>query len=818
MIHDLRSALRALRRAPGFVLAAVLTLGLAIGAITAIFSVVNGVLLTPLPYQDPDRLQAFFEQSPASVRLPAYLTFLDYQAQARSFSGMGYIIGQSDVLRTEQGTVSLGQARVSDGFLKVMGAVPFMGRLIGPEDERPGASPVAVITYDFWRRQFASDPGILGRVLKTGNGALTVVGVLPPGAGYPNWVKVYAPLSAGTLPVAAARRDVHVDGAMIARLKPGVSLDRANEELALLGRRFAEAYPAENAGFRGVIIPIENVIVDGSARQPLLILLAAAFLLLVIACVNVTNLTLARITERTREMALRTALGAGRGRLLGQLLMETVLLAVLGAGLGLLIASWLVHLITASGGGNLLASGLGGVRPRLEEIRLDGRVFGVALGVTLLSGLAAGLAPALAGSRPDLAGMLKQAGPRGGRGRGSATGRRSLIALQAGLALALMVVSALLINSLWRLSRVDRGFHSEGLLTVHVKPSPRYSAPDSDIATLYQRLAGRVRGIPGVTSVGVINHLPMAGPWTGTRVGIDGGVSGEGQELTVGLRAADEAYLATMGIPLIRGRWFGANEMTRTLSGGIVINQAMAERYWPNQDALGHRVSFFKAASGRADFGQPLEGTVVGVVGNVRQFGLDRPSDAAIYIPYTVDPWGHSYLVIRTGIAAASLLEPVRRALIAEEPEVVLDQINPMDDVVAGSLVGREFLAVLVAVFAVSALGLAMIGLYGVLSRLVQAREREIGIRRAVGADERAIVGLVMREGALAVGSGIVLGVGMALALSRVIGSQLYGVSSIDPVTYVVTLLLLVSVALVACYLPARRAARIDPTVALQGD
>jgi putative ABC transport system permease protein len=435
-----------------------------------------------------------------------------------------------------------------------------------------------------------------------------------------------------------------------------------------------------------------------------------------------------------------------------------------------------------------------------------------------LSGLAAGLLPALAGSRPNLAGMLKQAGPRGGRGRAAGAGRRGLIALQAGLAFSLMVVSALLINSLWHLSRVDRGFRSDGLLTVHIQPSPRYAAPDSDIATLYDRLANRVRGIPGVTSVGVINHLPMGGAWTGTRVGIDGGPPNAGQEQTVGLRAADEKYLATMGVPLIRGRWFGSDDMTRTGNGGIVINQAMAQRYWPNQDPLGHRVSFFKAAAGRADFGQPLDGTIIGVVGDVRQFGLDQPSDAAIYIPYTVDPWGHSTLVIRTAVPPAGLEETVRRALIAEEPDVVIDQLSTMDQVVAGSLVGREFLAVLVGVFAATALALAMIGLYGVLSRLVRAREREIGIRRAVGADERAIVNLVLREGARSVGSGIALGLLLALGLGRAIGSQLFGISSVDPVAYAGTLGLLLLVALLACYLPARRAARIEPTVALQGE
>jgi putative ABC transport system permease protein len=387
-----------------------------------------------------------------------------------------------------------------------------------------------------------------------------------------------------------------------------------------------------------------------------------------------------------------------------------------------------------------------------------------------------------------------------------------------GLAFALLTVSALLGNSFLRLLKIDRGFRSEGLLTVHVQPSPRYDTPASDIAGLYARLAVRVRGLPGVSSVGVVNHLPMAGAWTGTRVTVDGAAPVEGQELSVGLRASDEAYLGTMGIPLVKGRWFASSDMTPSGTGSVVVNRTMAEQYWPNQDPLGHRVSFFKAAAGRADFGQPLDGTVVGVVGDVKQFGLDQPSDAAMYIPYTVDPWGHSYLVIRTEVPPASLTEPVRQALLAEEPDVVLDQLSPMEDVVAASLVSREFLLLLVGVFACAALLLALIGLYGVLSRLVRARERELGIRRAIGAGEGAIIGLVLREGLLAVATGMGFGLLLSLAAGRLLQSQLFGVSALDVPTYLATLALLTIVAMVACYLPARRAAAIEPTVALQGE
>ncbi len=818
-MNDLLSAVRGLRRAPGHAIACLLTLGLGIGAVTAIFSVVNGVLLKPLPYRMPDRLFVMFEQSAAvPARLPAYLTFLDYRAGAKSFEGMGYVMGRSAGLRTPQGIVQFANAAVSDGFFQVLGATPVLGRVLGPEDERAGATPAAVLTYGFWRRRFAGDPAVLGRTLDSGEGGYTIVGVLPPGAGYPSWADVYTSLAAGPPLPAMARRDVHVDGGMLARLRPGVDSATASRELARLGRRFAESYPAENAGFAGAITPMLAAVAGGGTGTPLLLLLAATGLLLVLACVNVTSLALARVTERTREMALRTALGAGRGRLARQLLVESLLLSALGAGLGLMLAAWLVGLLAASGGGNLVAAGVANVLPRMEEIRLDARVFAMALGITLLAGLGAGLIPAITGSRPDLAGVLKQAGARGGPGRSGGRLRRTLIGLQAGLALALLVSAALLGNSFWRVTQVDRGFESAGLVTIHVYPGSRYQAPDSDVASLYRRLAERVGALPGVRSVGLINHLPMAGSWNGTRVGIDGAPPAEGEELTVGLRVANQPYLETMRIPLLKGRWFTVSEMTGTGAGSVVINRALAERYWPGKDPLGHRVSFFKSAAGRADFGQPLSGTVVGVVGDVRQFGLEQPSDAAIYLPYTVNPWGHIFLTVRTAVDPGSMLEPVRRELLAEEPGLVLTELATMDRVVSGSLAPREFLTLLVGVFAGAALLLATIGLYGVLTRLVRTRQREIGIRRAIGADRPAILRLVLQEGMAAVLAGSAGGVVAALLLGRVLASQLFGVTAADLPTYLVAFGLLHAVAFMACYLPARRAAGIDPTVALSND
>jgi putative ABC transport system permease protein len=813
----LLTTLRSLRRAPGYAVASLLTLGLSLGAVTAIFSVVHSVLLAPLPYRAPERLFVFQEQSASvSGRLPSYPTFLDYRANARSFEGMGYILGTAEGLRTSAGIVQLVNARVSDGFFGVLGARPRLGRVFAPEDEKAGAAPVAVLSHAFWRSQFAGDPGVIGRTLDTGEASYTIIGVLPAGASYPSWAQVYTPLAAGPQLPAMSRRDVHVDGGMLARLRPEVDSAAAARELEQLGQRFAESYPAENAGFRGTITSMQTVITGGGTGTPLLLLLAATALLLVMACVNVASLGLARVAERTREMALRTALGAARGRLVGQLLTESVLLAVGGAALGLVLASWLIHLLTAANADNLLAAGLAGSVPRLEEIRLDTPVFVVALLLTLVAGVAAGLLPALAGSRPDLAGMLRQAGGRGVSGGGGRI-RRVLIAAQTGLALALLVSAALLVNSFWRVMRADRGFQSEGVLTVHVFPGPRYARPDSDVGSLYTRLAERVGALPGVKAVGLINHLPLGGSWNGTRLAVDGAKPEAGQDLTVGLRVANPAYLDAMRIPLIRGRWFTQDDMS-PVAGPIVINRTLAERYWPGKDPLGHRISFFKSAAGRSDFGTPVEGTIVGVVADVRQFGLGQPSDAAIYLPYTVNPWGHISLAVRSGVPPASLVEPVRRALLAEDPDLVLTSLLTMDDLVSGSVAPREFLTVLVGVFAAAALGLATIGLYGVLSRLVRSRQREIGIRRAVGADQRSIMGLVLREGMIAVVIGAGGGLLLSLALTRALSSVLFGVTAGDVLTYLAALGVLGVVALIACLIPARRAARIDPTVALSSE
>lgn len=815
LLADLRSAFRTLKRAPGFAIACILTLAIGIGANTALFSVIDGVLLQPLPYDRADDLYFVTESGKdGAQRLPSYPNFVDYQGERGAFAGFGYVLGAAEPWRTANGVQNVVLARVSDGFFQLLGAHPLLGRTLLAEDERTGTARTGVLTYAFWRSQFAGDPAVVGRTIDLGDGGMTVVGVLPPGVGFPSWAQIYTPIAAGTPPAALQQRNLHMDGGMFARVAPGTDQARANAQLEGLSQRLAESYPADNAGFTGSIVPLRSQVVPGSVQGPLLMLLVATAMVLLIACVNVANLFLARLARRTHELSLRSALGADRQRLLTQLLAEALLLAIGGALVGLGCATILVQLLVSGAPG--LSDSVGAFVPRLDELHIDARVFGLAALLTLISALAAGLVPAWRGSRTDLAGMLKQGGAKGAMGTGR-VGRRILIAVQSGLALALLIGAGLLLNSLWHVTRVQPGFASEGLLSVHLFPSPQYRAPDSNLPELYQRLTGAVGAVPGVQGVGLVNHLPMGGAWTGTRVSVDGAPFEDGRELTVGVRSVNEAYLSVMQIPLQKGRWFTSGDMRESVTG-IVINRSMADKYWPNADPIGHRVNFFRGAAGRADFGQPLSGEVIGVVGDVRQFGLEQNSDAAIYVPFTAVPWGHTSITVRTAGNPAALLEPVRRALVAADPDLVIDASATMDSIVSGTLAGRGFVLALLGTFAATALLLAGIGLYGVLSHLVGERTREIGIRRAIGADESRIVRQVVTDGMAAVGWGAAGGLVLAWVLGQLMSSQLFGVTATDPLTWIATTMVLLLTGLAACYGPARRAARVDPMTALRSE
>ncbi|MEP6574745.1 MAG: ABC transporter permease [Gemmatimonadota bacterium] len=818
--HDLRYAARQLLRSPGFTAVAVLTLALGIGANTAIFSVVNAVLFRPLPYAEPDRLFVLFEQSrQIPFRTPSYLTFRDYREQGSDIGQMGYVLGESGSLPRDRGAARFTLARVSEGFFGALGATPYAGRLFLPEEEQADGTPPAVLSYAFWRQEFGGDPAVLGRTVRTANLSYTIVGVLPPGAAFPSWAELYTPLASGPRAVALTHRDVHVDAATIVRLRTGLTVEAARARLGAIGSRLAAAYPADNAGFVGNISSLRDSVLSGGISTPLLLLLSATVLVLLIACVNVANLFLARLDSRSRELALRTALGAGRGRLVRQLLTESLVLASLGGMLGLLMAQWTLGLLTDAAGANLLASGASGLLPRLEEIRVDVGLFVITAVVSLLAGLATGLLPAWRGSGRDIALLIKSGGQRGSSPRRARLRRGGLIAGQVALTVVLLIGTALLIRSLTRLLQVDPGFRPDGVLTVHVFPSsPRYSNPASDVSSLYTRLVDATSLVPGVLSVGLVNHLPMAGAWSGSRVEIDGKPAEPGHEETVGVRVANVEYLRSMEIPLSRGRWFSLDDMTPTGRGGIVINHAMAEQFWPGQNPIGHRVQVFKSAAGRAEFGEPVSAEVVGVVGDVRQFGLDQQSDAAVYLPYTVNPWGHMFLTIQTTGDPARLTEPVRRALLGVDPDLMITSVAPMSVVLSDSLVLRRITLSLLGAFAGCALLLAAIGLYGVLSHAVGQRAREIGIRRAVGAGTGNILRMVIGEGMSGVASGAVIGIAGGWLFTRMLTGLLYQTSSTDPMAYLSAVGMLLPVALFAAGIPARRATRVDPMVALRSE
>ncbi|MFN2432591.1 MAG: ABC transporter permease [Gemmatimonadota bacterium] len=815
LLQDARYAIRSLARSPAFTLTAALTLALGIGANTAVFSLVDAVVLRPLPYAHPERLFLLAEQrAQGERRLASYPTFEDYRAQSSAWR-LGFALGQPTRLRAEAGTERRLVARVSRGYLDVLGVRPLLGRGFLPEEEQPGGARVVVLTHRLWRERFGGDPGVLGRTLRFGEGPATVVGVLPHGIGYPTWAELYAPLASAPLTPALERRDVHVDSRVVARLQAGTSLDRARAELQRIGGALAAEHPRENAGWAPVTIPLSDD-VTGAARPQLLVLLGAVGLVLLIACVNVANLCLARATSRRRELAVRVALGAGRLRLARQLAAEAGAVALLGGILGLAAAAWGVDLLVRLGRGAELSAAAADLLPRLDEVAVNGRVLSFTAAVSLLTGLLAGVAPGLHAAAGAPAAALQE-GARGGEGRRAGRVRATLVIAEVALAAALLVGAGLMIDSFRNLGRVDPGFRPEGLLAVRVlPPSPAFDDPASDVLSLYRELVDAVAPLPGVQAVALVNNLPMSGTSMFSPVEIEGRETPEPRE-SVGLRAVSEGYFETMGIPVLRGRSLRAADMSRSGVAAVVVSQALADRYWPDGEALGRRLTLFRASAGRSDFGEPVSGEVVGVAQNVQHLSLDQAPEPVAYLPYTMSPWATTYLVVR-GDRPEALLSSVRRELLRAEPDATLVEAGSVAAKLSSTLAPRSFMTATVAAFAAAALLLAAIGLYGVLAYLVGRRTREIGIRMALGARAADVLRHVVGHAMALVGLGLGAGALLALFLARSLRGLLFGIEPADPATFAAVAALLAGVGLLASGLPAWRAARVDPSTALRSE
>jgi putative ABC transport system permease protein len=802
--QDVRFALRTMMKKPLVTGVAVATLALAIGANTAIFSVVRTVLLAPVPFKDPQRLVSMRETSPqrgddsAPVSVPAWTAYRDESGVFEELAG------SRDWLPNLTGSgepESLVAYRFSGAFFRTLGVPPLIGRTFGEEEARPGHERVVVLGHALWQRRFGGDPGILGRTLTLDGAPYTVIGVMPASFRYPSKVELWVPLAPDAA-LAADPRPRFVR--MVGRLKPGVTLEQARAALGEVGRRLAERYPEPQAGYTPLVQPMDarNT---GDVRAALLVLLGAVVFVLLIACANVSNILLARATDRRQEIAIRASLGASRRRLVGQLLTESLLLALVGGAVGVGLAVWGVDALLG-----LFPRSISNVAiPRVHEIRLDGVVLAFALGLTVLTGLLFGLVPALQTSRAALSETLREGGRGGTEGRRARRFRSSLVVAEFALALVLTAGAVLLVRSFVRLRGGELGFEPRGVTTAYVQLPPyKYGTADKQRA-FATAVMERLRATPGAEAAGQTTFIPLSGWNTVVEIELEGRPTPPESRPQPEFHSVDEGYFGAMRIPLRQGRLFRADDRQGT-SPVIVVNETFARRHFPGQDAVGRRVAF----TVDDDTGQQ-SWQIVGVVGDVRHFGLAEPAPAELYVPYRQAPLRLVTLVVR-GAPGVNLGDALRQAVWSVDKDQPLLMVMPMEQLAADSITLRRVSTILLGALSAVALFLAALGIYGVMAHSVAQRTHEIGVRMAVGARARDVVGLVLREGGRMAALGGTLGLLAALALTRLLESLLFGVSPTDPASFAAVIAFLFACALLGCWLPARRAARVDPVIALR--
>lgn len=796
--QDLRYGLRILTKSPGFTAVAVLTLALGIGANTAIFSVVNAVLLRPLPYPNHNRLLRIAESHPGEPSEDVtYATYLDLAREAKTIENPAAfrdwvfnLTGDSEA-QPERAAGAL----VSGNFFAALGSMPLFGRMITPEDDAPGGNNrVAVLGYALWQSRYGGRRDVVGKTIQVNSEPYAIAGVMPKGFDYPEKSKIWCPLVPGG--ELHANRRAHLL-TVIADLRTKDPLSVAQGEFSSIARQVERQNPGQDDPGLGLRTTLLKANLVALVRPALLILIFSVGLLLVIACANVANLLLARAAARRKEIAIRVALGAGRGRLARQLLTESVLLAALGGALGFVFASWSLNLMKAINGVDI---------PRLAEVSIDGRVLAFTMAVTLFTGLLFGIAPALAGIKTDLNSSLKEGAAVGTGG----TRRNVSIALiipQFALAVVLLAGAGLLANSFVRLLRVNPGFRPDHLLTTELFLSPaEYPEGDPRGAMLLDAMLQRVQVIPGVRSAGIVTALPITGGADTDFVIAGRPAPRPGDEPSADIRSASPGYFRTMGIPLLAGREFTEQDDTRA-PRVMLINETMARKFWPNANPIGQHVTML-------DWGPPLEGEIAGVVGDVKTNGLDEVTGPMIYWPNYQFPQLFNSLVVRSDADPMSLVAGVKSAVWSVDKNQTVSEIKSMDQVLADSLARRRLYMLLLGVFAAAALLLAAVGIYGVMAYSVSQRTHEIGIRLALGAERRDVLCLVLRQGMGVTMIGVAIGLAAAFGLTRLMSSLLFGVSASDPFTFAAVAALLFGIALVACYIPARRAMRVDLMVA----
>ncbi len=819
LIQDMRYGARMLRKQPGFTLIAVLTLSLGIGANTAIFSVVNAVLLKPLPYEQAERLVSLMEQAESfGEESVAYPNFLDWRAQQTVFAALGVYNSGSYTLTGSGEPEQLRGANASAEVLAALQVKPVLGRLYSNDEDKVGAAPVVVLSHGLWQQRFGGDADVLNRAITLNQRSYTVIGVLPQAFYFPRRFDLWVPVGQLADGEGYTKRYNHPGLRGIARLKPGVTLEQARAEMQTIAARLAAAYPDSNKG-NSIIVRSLKEEVTGNVERGLWIILAAVGCVLLIACANVANLLLARSAARQREMAVRVALGASRFRIARQLLTESVLLALLGGLPGVLLAQWAID--------GLLKLNPD-VLPRAGEIKTDFYVLGFTFVITTLTGLLFGLVPAWQAGRTQAQTALKDAG-RGVAG-GKAWFRNSLVVAEVALTLVLLVGAGLLLRSFSQLLRTDPGFNYEGLLTFAVDlPDSKYQPLEPQM-TFFQTLQERLRALPGVTNAAWSSGLPLGNNGWTTNFSIEGRPLPPPNEMpAMEMTLVSPGYFETMNIPLRAGRWFDERDNREHLRGRdlsqmeliprlvaglncIVIDEEFARRHWPNENAVGKRVRFGPMADA------PLL-TVLGVVGRVKMDGLrEETNRVQAYVPYLQGSVPNVRVTLRTAVDPQSLVAAVRAQVQQLDPQQPIHSVNTMENLRAETIASDRLNVLLLGSFAALALALALIGLYGVISYAVTQRTQELGIRIALGAGTKEVLRLVIGQGMKLALLGVGIGIVAAFAFTRLMTSLLFEVSPTDPLTFTLVASLLVFVALLACWIPARRATKVDPMIALRSE
>ena len=793
LLKDIRYSVRSLLKRPAFTAVAVITLALGIGLNSAIFSVINAVLLRPLPYSEPDRLMTFRNNQSGP-------DLADIEAQSRTFSTFGGLVVQPLDYIAGGEPVKFQIGMVTGGFFQTLGVQPERGRFITADDDKPGGPDVVMLSHELWQREFGGDPGIIGKPIPLSGNVYTTIGVMPAGFNTPRekteaWVPVHVANTS-----AANFRGVHFLRTY-GRLAPGVSIEQARAEMQVIDQNLAAQYPKDNKNRSTILIPLHERIV-GVSRTPLLVLFAAVSLVLLIACANFANLLLARAAEREREFTIRAALGAGRWRLIRQLLTESVLIAVAGGAAAVLLAVWGTSLLVALQPDNL---------PRLQEIGVDARVLGFTFGLSLLTGVIFGLVPAWAASRGGVNEALKEGGRSATAGSAKQRLRSTFVVVQLAVALILLVGAGLLIKTFWQLRSIQTGFNPDRLLTMRVElPETRYKEVPKQTQFRTRVLEG-INSLPGVQAA-MVSELPLSGDSLDHEFLIDGRPPiAPGDEPSLESRSVLGDYFRTMGIPLKAGRDFESQDFAENAPLVGIANEAMVRQYFPTEDPLGKRIRW---ASDREIHWI----TIVGVVGDVKHFGLDLPELPALYSPYPqTSPWKRwMTLVARTKSDPAVMAQVVKEQIWKVDSQLPVTKVQTMDEVAAASFAARRFNMLLLAIFAGLALALAAVGIYGVMSYSVTQRTQEIGIRMALGAQAGDVLEMIVRNGMTLTLIGTAAGLAGAFGLTRLMTTMLFGVTPTDATTFATVSLVLLVVAFLACYLPARRATKVDPIIALR--